>query len=1177
MGRPDGQRGASSSASRARARAFAFAFAFAFARAVPCALAREQPGRANVRSTRAFAVSDDAPDDGTDDGSTLSSWLAKFTFDLPKQAFRIPYAGLDVTLSSMRCSNVTLGSLKSDRALGDDAGDLQASANDVAFTCALTWEVNDRFGNSACGDAAATSAGSSVRFTLELDVDQTGAPPLPREIKLVDCQASIVLTQLVFSGGYFATVLNAASSAIKLELSRTLSGLTCSGFASGLEEFSGTASGERWEDGQLARDERAIAGLLRPAEQVPFPSYNGTSSGIANLSASPLVRWLEYMTESYIGAEGPRSLSAFARWIEDQNEKNDEFNVHVVQVPPVWLFDPKTHLPTMSFSLSKDILREVSSAIEGAAFIVYDVKVVGLETATALRGPSAVVSNSDVDTQLQLTVGWERVLFNVSGVLDILPTSIYLDPWIEPLIVSFELREPEFILKMGIAVNETRLRNLQGTRRANVACLSQTIHEARIVALDWTGRAGSIIVNPWRMNKPVDESDDSLEASLDVLITRISLLFTEKLQDAMHDAISHQLGSTARNALDNELRRHIGRMQSATCPKITPVHQRVSAFKRCVALVLLYAAGFCAGMFVTVMFGYFTLVVAFRKLARWCFDSVMKRVPLAHEDVAWHNTFDEEDDERDSDDAHATPRQSPSRRQYSRASFNSGWYVEPMPDDTSIITESLLGEAEIDEEGNIDLDEKSLTHRQVALCDSSAVPRSAKYGLPILYTMTSMLFLASNLSVGATLSVRAVKHDVGFPDSDADIFLPEVFAFSLGDTVSNMWKAGVRGLSLLILLFSGVWPYVKIVAMWMSWCLPGLDPHTRGRLLKNLDAFGKWSLIDAFVMLLFMVLFHFEITTSTNVAGFGALTVSVHPQMGFFVFLLATVLSMILGHVTTAYHRRQEMSSRGEDGSERGKAPEALWRRVRMNSTKRAFVGAMALVMMLGTTVALVFGFKAIAIRFTMLGIAGAALGSDASTRSISLRFVATQVRDASPGLSPSLSALIEWTMLLFAFIMPLLRMSTIIIIWVVPLRARDRLALWHCKEILDAWSALDVMLFSFIAAISNIRQFLAFMTGGNCDALNETLQQLVSGPLSQDHDLCFDVRSSLGDGCWLLALCVLGSMTSSRVVELVRRVDSGSAKGERVENRQSAPVNADAEADADADVGENEAFGTPL
>ena len=163
-----------------------------------------------------------------------------------------------------------------------------------------------------------------------------------------------------------------------------------------------------------------------------------------------------------------------------------------------------------------------------------------------------------------------------------------------------------------------------------------------------------------------------------------------------------------------------------------------------------------------------------------------------------------------------------------------------------MITESLLGEAEIDEEGNIDVDEKSLMHRQAALCDSIVVPKSAKFGMPILYAMTCLLFLASNTSVGATVTVRAIKHDLGSLDSGADIYLPEVFTFSLGDTVLNMWRAGVYTLALLILLFSGVWPYAKLVAMWISWSTPGLDLRARGQFLKNLDAFGKWSLLDSF-------------------------------------------------------------------------------------------------------------------------------------------------------------------------------------------------------------------------------------------------------------------------------------------------------------------------------------------
>lgn len=1134
---------------------------------------------------------DDDGDSGEGRDSTLSSWLAKFTFDVPTQTFRVPYAGIEVELSAFRCSNVSVGALTSDvdsldRSFGavanDDQGELTAYVKDLGFMCDLRWSVTDRFRNRAIGDAKTEVAGSDAQFSLGLDVDPNGSPPLPREIKLTNCRAHITATDLSFNGGRFATVLNAASPAIRVELSRTLSALACSGFASGLENFSGTASGQRWEDGQLARDERAMASFFRPAEPASFPRYNATA-GVSNLSTSPLVRWLEYMSEAYIGAQGPRSVSAFARWIEDQNERNDENNVNVVRVPPVWLFDSQTHLPKMSLMLSKEVLREISSTVEGAAFVVYDMKVVGLETATTLRGPSVVKSpatlnSSDVDTELQFTIGWKRVFFNISGVLDILPTSIKLDPWIEPLIVSLELHNPEFTVGLGLAIDEMQLRQLKGTRQANVACLAQTIISARVLSLDWSGQVGPVMVNPWRLNEPVDESDDTLEASLDALITRASLLITEKLEEAVHRALSHQLGSTTRNALNEELHRRLDYMRSSKCQKNTGSARSASSFKRVVSMALLYAALFCAGMFVTVLFGYFTLVVTFRKMGRRCFYAIMRRIISisAHEEDEWviENDQDfalEDTDSRDDDNDLSYVRQFHSRRNYSRASFHSGRRAEATVDDTSIITESLLGEAEIDEEGNIDIDEKSLIHRPVALCDSLVVPRSAKYGLPILYAMTFLLFLSSNLSVGATLSVRAIKRDVQFPEDNADILLPEVIVFSLGNTVANMWRAGVYTLSVLILLFSGVWPYVKLVTMWVSWSVPILDSRTRGRTLKLLDDFGKWSLLDAFVMMLFMVLFHFEITTSPDVTGFGALTISVRPQRGFFVFLASTVLSMILGHVTTGYHRLNERCSGTGDEYPVEHMQETAWHRMQMSATKKWLLSMAVTAMMVGTSVALIFGFKSVAMRFTMLGIAGAALGPDDSTRSMSLRSVAVQVRNASPELHPSLSRLIEWTMLIYAFIVPLLRISTVTMIWTMRLHPRDRRSLWWCKDVLDAWSALDVMLFSFVAAISQIREFLAFMLGGNCDALNDTLQQLVAGPLSHTHDLCFDVDSSLGDGCWLLAACVVGSWASSRAVEFLR-------DDQLVEDYDENDNDNSSEHDtADDDAHSRDAFATPL
>ena len=127
-------------------------------------------------------------------------------------------------------------------------------------------------------------------------------------------------------------------------------------------------------------------------------------------------------------------------------------------------------------------------------------------------------------------------------------------------------------------------------------------------------------------DSPVDESDDSLEASLDALITQTSLLITEQLDEAVRLAVSHQLGSTARNALDEELRRRIDRVRSATCPRMTRVSLRVARFKRAFSIALLYTSAICAGMFVTVLFGHFALVVALGRFGRWCFRAVMKQL-----------------------------------------------------------------------------------------------------------------------------------------------------------------------------------------------------------------------------------------------------------------------------------------------------------------------------------------------------------------------------------------------------------------------------------------------------------------------------------------------------------------------------------------------------------------------
>ena len=88
--------------------------------------------------------------------SSLSAWLAKFKFDLPKQTFRVPYAGIDVELDAMTCVNLTVGALASETTAtanvdvggGDGEGELRANTVgcEIQLCAAVegdrqTWEI----------------------------------------------------------------------------------------------------------------------------------------------------------------------------------------------------------------------------------------------------------------------------------------------------------------------------------------------------------------------------------------------------------------------------------------------------------------------------------------------------------------------------------------------------------------------------------------------------------------------------------------------------------------------------------------------------------------------------------------------------------------------------------------------------------------------------------------------------------------------------------------------------------------------------------------------------------------------------------------------------------------------------------------------------------------------------
>ena len=150
---------------------------------------------------------------------------------------------------------------------------------------------------------------------------------------------------------------------------------------------------------------------------------------------------------------------------------------------------------------------------------------------------------------------------------------------------------------------------------------------------------------------------------------------------------------------------------------------------------------------------------------------------------------------------------------------------------------------------------------KISIFESEKIPEVIRYLIPVMIIGTIILFISSNSSVGASVdvSIQAGQHAIG---------IPGIFQFSLGKTVSELYHAGIFPLLILVVCFSGIWPYVKLLLMLYFWMKPCANQHQQERRLLNLDALGKLSLVDNYVLILFLVAFRFHLGVSDNLGKY---------------------------------------------------------------------------------------------------------------------------------------------------------------------------------------------------------------------------------------------------------------------------------------------------------------------
>ena len=409
-----------------------------------------------------------------------------------------------------------------------------------------------------------------------------------------------------------------------------------------------------------------------------------------------------------------------------------------------------------------------------------------------------------------------------------------------------------------------------------------------------------------------------------------------------------------------------------------------------------------------------------------------------------------------------------------------------------------------------------------------------KIFIPLAIVCTIALFISSNSGTGASVYIA---FQVG-----RRIQIPSLFDFGLINSVRDMWKAGAYILSVFVAVFSGIWPYLKLLLMIISFVLPTslYSESKRAKILRILDATGKWSILDSYVMTLMLVAFHFHIkfpvVEPSEAEESTLIDVFVNAAYGFFTLILGTIISLLLSHIITFLHRSLDEHPDQNKG-EKAESYTAL-----ISFADNKYLGKIIFRVLISILLFLTLGLVLVgsiitSFSFNFHGLAELALElfEISSQRDYSVLELGLSV----PGAAENPNSFnIRYTQIIFlltAFAMPVAMLLTVIFVWFIPLPRRVQKIFYAIIEILNAWSCLDVFVLSIIAAITEIGTFTEFIVGDKCDAINPFIDKYFDKKLN-GHDTCFEVQAYLREGCWLLFVAaIIFFITSNYVMKVCR------------------------------------------
>lgn len=392
------------------------------------------------------------------------------------------------------------------------------------------------------------------------------------------------------------------------------------------------------------------------------------------------------------------------------------------------------------------------------------------------------------------------------------------------------------------------------------------------------------------------------------------------------------------------------------------------------------------------------------------------------------------------------------------------------------------------------------------------VPCSLRWGMLCGIGGTTFLFVYASVTPGVLFSgsFEASK--------DGSSATKHMASLSMENSLVQTLQVGSYFVFAAMLIFSVIWPYIKLLMMVYVWAAP-VDPKTRGPVLLFLDRIGKWSLMDNIILFLFISFFWIawigEDVVSGGSASFG---LKCSPGIELNTFLAATILSLLLGHAMLWVHRWYCPDDGGSVSPTTCSRPDRHRLRI---------LGLAQVICILLT----VLSWQLEVVDVAFGGLVGTFLKVTDQPTSKTYSIMGLLSRLGKQG-----STYLQVTFAVFVLIIPLLYLLAMAFLCLYQLQPKKQQLVLRLCYTLNAWAAYDVFFIAFLAAVLGgerygIGQFIELVVyqqnlAPMCDALRDIGVQ------------CMHVQLALLPGAQLILLAVVASFLVSLLA--TRKLNKG-------------------------------------